>query len=469
MPGTAGTRSTRLWWFAPPLLIGVSAALLWNGPPGPAEASVERVLLVVSGDTSGWIVPCGCASNQSGGLLRRGTYVKNLATTAPVILADVGGAAGGASPYDRARFIAILRGELAMGIAAHNLGSAELALGADEIRIAQCVTGVPFLSANARDGKGELIGEEMRAVTAGGLRIALIGVVSPKFARGDLRVDEPRNTVLRVVRGLQPKPDYIVVLAYLPEEELLSFAADLPEVHAVVGGPTGQAIVPRDAGPTLVSSATNKGKFLVRLDLFARGSQRPLEGEIVEMGPDIADDPVQKKYLEEHLDALGVRDFAANETGFLAALPAQVPEGYRISETESCRACHTADHEQWTQSAHARAWETLQARRFQADSYCQQCHTTGFGLPGGFVSAARSVSRTNVGCESCHGPSQAHVANPQTRTPYDARDRCVICHDRENSPHFEYAAYWSRIKHGVSVSARPLKLPEPQSLSEERL
>src|SRR3990172_11014673 len=33
------------------------------------------LVLVVSGDTAGWIVPCGCASNQSGGLPRRGSFV----------------------------------------------------------------------------------------------------------------------------------------------------------------------------------------------------------------------------------------------------------------------------------------------------------------------------------------------------------------------------------------------------------
>ena len=51
------------------------------------------VQLIVSGDTAGWIVPCGCTSNQSGGLLRRGTYVASVSGNADVIVADAGGAA----------------------------------------------------------------------------------------------------------------------------------------------------------------------------------------------------------------------------------------------------------------------------------------------------------------------------------------------------------------------------------------
>jgi hypothetical protein len=87
------------------------------------------------------------------------------------------------------------------------------------------------------------------------------------------------------------------------------------------------------------------------------------------------------------------------------------------------------------------------------DNYCMQCHTTGFGLPGGFVSRTSSPQLVNVGCESCHGPSQAHVEKPKIRTPFAAADQCIRCHDHENSPEFVYAAYWPRIRHGEVKTA----------------
>ena len=59
--------------------------------------------------------------------------------------------------------------------------------------------------------------------------------------------------------------DSAIVLAYLPAEELESLAHELPEVDAVVGGPTLQSIPPHKSGPTLVTSVTNKGKFLATL------------------------------------------------------------------------------------------------------------------------------------------------------------------------------------------------------------
>src|SRR5438874_7279269 len=91
----------------------------------PAAQSKVPTKLVISGDTSSWITPCGCTTNQSGGLLRRGTYLKQLAGQGQVIYADVGGAVSGNSEYQRMKLEAILRGEIAMGVAAHNIGGAE--------------------------------------------------------------------------------------------------------------------------------------------------------------------------------------------------------------------------------------------------------------------------------------------------------------------------------------------------------
>src|SRR2546426_4695281 len=50
-----------------------------------AAQSSAIAKLVVSGDTSSWITPCGCTTNQSGGLLRRAAYLKNLAAQGPGI------------------------------------------------------------------------------------------------------------------------------------------------------------------------------------------------------------------------------------------------------------------------------------------------------------------------------------------------------------------------------------------------
>ena len=163
-------------------------------PHPPAAPSQGRPLtVVVSGDTAGWIVPCGCTSNQSGGLPRRATYLAELAAESEVLVADVGGAPAGKSTYDRLKFEAILQGELAMGVAAHNLGASEAALGPDYLREVARRLHVPFVSTNVlfRDGQPPTMSawcpEPLRIVQAAGRSVAVLGVLSPKFATAGLR------------------------------------------------------------------------------------------------------------------------------------------------------------------------------------------------------------------------------------------------------------------------------------------
>src|SRR6185312_3640271 len=288
-------RPSRWRWravFAVGVLAVLAAVGAWRFLLPPSGAARPAVL-VVSGDTAGWIVPCGCTSNQSGGLPRRGAYIAALQNEADVIVADAGGAPGGTSPYQRAKFEAILRGEIAMGLSAHNIGGPEAALGVDYLRRIAKELSVPLISANVRGREGSLAAPPLAIVEHGGRRIALIGVLSQSFATADLPIDDPREAILRETAAAKGRFDSLVVLAYLSEAELLALAERLPEMDAVIGGPTGQSIAPRAVGPTLLASATNKGKFVVRLDASA-GDRRGWTGSIAELDAAWPDDPGQQ-------------------------------------------------------------------------------------------------------------------------------------------------------------------------------
>jgi len=403
--------------------------------------------VIVSGDTAGWIMPCGCTANQSGGLPRRGTLIERTRADHAIVLADAGGAPGGTSPYERLKFEAILAGERAMGIAAHNLGAPEAALGPEYLRAIQRSLDVPFLSTNLRDAQGALVAAPSLdvEVSASGMRIMLLGVISPRLVPAGLKADDPKGAILKAIKNGAAR-DALVVLAYLPEPELRQLALELPEADLIIGGPTGQSIAPARTGPTWLASATNKGKFLIVMETAGRGAL--WSGQVVDLSPAFPDDPAQTHNLERFHAELARRDFPAGQTGLVPPRPESAPAGYRIAGTHACRACHRDDCALWVQSRHSLAWQTLKDRGLHIDPQCQTCHTTGYGLPGGFESIARTLERTAVGCESCHGPSQAHVDQPRNRTPFPARDQCLACHDQENSPRFVFDDHWKRIRHG---------------------
>jgi hypothetical protein len=434
------------------LAIGLVAAMACVALAGCRPAAAVRPLVIVaSGDTAGWIVPCGCTSNQSGGLPRRAAYVAELRRDADVILVDVGGAAHGTSPYDLAKFEAILRGEALMGVAAHNLGAVEARFGPAELRRLGELVSAPLLSTNVCDPSGQHVAQPMRVIPIARRRIALLGVLSERYATAALRVAPPRQAVLEALRGAAGKYDAVVVLAYLPEEELRQVAEALPEADVVVGGPTGQPVSPKQIGPTLLTSATNKGKFLARLDAPKPSSRGPWSGSIVELNEEFADDAEQAANVERFRGVLAGKDFAPDQTGFAEPLSGDLPQGFRIAGTAACGKCHENDCLLWRESKHATAWKSLEQKGAHVDPECQRCHATGYGLPGGFASLRASAATINVGCESCHGPSQGHVADPRRRTARfaHAKDSCTACHDRENSPAFVYQTYWDKVAHGT--------------------
>lgn len=437
-------------------MLGAALAMTCLGSSGcqTNESAAKPLIIAISGDTTGWIVPCGCTTNQSGGLLRRGTYLEQLRQQEDVLYLDAGGALQGSSPYDIAKFEAIARGEQEMQVALHNIGAAEAALGTDRLRkIEQSLGGKPlFLSANLQDSGGKPFGMPSKILEIAGRRVLVMGVLSPQYATNDVQITSPRKAVLAELArsDRERQHDLAIVLAYLPEGELRELARQLPEVDVIVGGPTGQAIAPEKVGPLLLASATNKGKFLIRLNLPA-GDNPQISGQAVELTKQFADSKKQQENLDYFYQELAAQDFAASETSFMPGSVATSDTAHRIAGTKACRECHQADCQLWDQSPHAHAWQTLCKTGSQVDSYCQQCHVTGFGVPGGFVSAKRSLDRANVGCESCHGPSRQHVENPQVATFHHehAAATCVHCHDPENSPSFEYGTYWPQVEHGL--------------------
>jgi hypothetical protein len=129
-----------------------------------------------------------------------------------------------------------------------------------------------------------------------------------------------------------------------------------------------------------------------------------------------------------------------------AAVDLAVFEGSYLGSAV-CKQCHASEFEQWQQTSHAHAFDTLVAGEHQLRSDCQVCHTTASGSAGGFVSREVTPDLAAVGCESCHGAGRAHVKNPQGHYGTVGLSSCTVCHDPKNSPKFDYYRYTTRVSH----------------------
>lgn len=415
-------------------------------PMSCRQASQGDVTIVCSADTQGWITPCGCTANQSGGLARRATLLKRFPSKSKVLLLDAGGSAIGRSDYQTLRLRFLLKGLHAMGLDAHNLGQSELHFSDAELESLGKELQIRWLSTNLHSVDGEFSGHRIVHWEGNGLKVDVVGVIDPKLVSSQhWKATDPIKAIAEAFRN--SKADVKVVLAYFQDEPLRNLAAKLPEVDYVIGGPTGQTIAPSKQGSVTVMSTTNKGKFLCSIELAKNGKRwRERSSEIVEVVSTLSEDPTQLQNLKDYYDTLATHDFAAKETG-IVDVSSLGQDSHLYAGSDRCQSCHASDFAIWKGSNHCHAWNPLTTKRVEFDPICQQCHSTGYAQQNGFDRVANSSSMVHVGCETCHGPSSEHVSNPKSRTPYQAKDACRRCHDSENSPRFQWDTYWPKIHH----------------------
>ena len=92
----------------------------------------------------------------------------------------------------------------------------------------------------------------------------------------------------------------------------------------------------------------------------------------------------------------------------------------------ACATCHETEHTRWSSGPHANAMSSLEGE-LARDSSCVRCHATPTAsgpLPEELSGYRVSES---VGCESCHGPGVAHVADPSSANILSLGETCPEC------------------------------------------
>lgn len=83
---------------------------------------------------------------------------------------------------------------------------------------------------------------------------------------------------------------------------------------------------------------------------------------------------------------------------------------YNYVGNSKCRLCHRNFFLGRKKDPHDHAMESLVALGEEKNSRCLMCHSTGYGVPSGFVDMEKTPRLANVQCEGCHGPGNIHIA-----------------------------------------------------------
>ncbi|MES1164281.1 MAG: multiheme c-type cytochrome [Verrucomicrobiota bacterium] len=427
--------------------------------------------MIYSADLRGHIAPR--TPDADGGLARRATTVDRIKLEGgTVVQVDAGdllatatdsGDGDGPPPiYDRERRPMIVLTSLnRMGVDAVTLGERDLALGADRLRSVIKAAKLSVVAANLFELGGEKLFPADRLIDAAGTSVGIFGVLDlPAQATADLRrhgliVGDAVEAAREAARSLRTRGARLVVgLFHLAaggarlEQILAGLDADAAVDVAVLGHDDGEPAV-ATIGRTRVVRAHGLGADVGRLDVrgLAPGAQTTFvdgKSTLTKGIPDHAGVAlVERAEIERVLTA---RDQAAAALRRKKRQPEPtVFEDWTYASNDACIGCHQSQVAQWKTTDHAQALATLQRSKHDRDPACLGCHMTGYLLPGG-TRKLETANRffANVGCESCHGPSAAHVRSTDKKRGMSRTVDplvCLGCHTSDqNIGPFDYAA-----------------------------
>lgn len=86
---------------------------------------------------------------------------------------------------------------------------------------------------------------------------------------------------------------------------------------------------------------------------------------------------------------------------------AKPPKDQTYIGSKQCAACHLDQFLVWKGTKHAKSFDILPAK-YQTDSSCLKCHSTGHGEPTGYKDVS-TAALAGTSCEACHGPGNKHA------------------------------------------------------------
>jgi hypothetical protein len=442
------------------------------GWPKPA------LVLVLSGQQIGYLLPCGCSRPQVGGLERRYNFIQALHKADwPVAAFDLGdvaqrtGVAGLPNNQWLIKYRYSMQALDRMGYSAVGIGENEAALSLIDALAEHAVqpdARAKVVSANLmdREEKFPKMTHPWRLVEPAGakLKVGVTSVTSPTVAEAIKKLAKVPFSMTpaaldEVLKEMAAQKVDLRVLLYQgpttrnkmqrPPTEGVACAEAYPHFPLVVCLSEDSdallrpiTVTTRTGSKSWVLTLGKKGKYVGVVGVYRTGkANQPFEFryERVEMTEDFLTPDGQDKghpileLMESYTAELKARRYLSGpEHGVHQRkheLQMQDPvPGLRnpgkdgdpvYVGSQACKRCHEDAYDIWKKTPHSHAYKTLvDAKRpsnRQYDPECIVCHTVGFGYHSGFVGEKETPKLKDVGCESCHGPASLHARNPQDK------------------------------------------------------
>ena len=401
----------------------------------------NTITFVFTGDTQGYLVPCGCKVTPSGGLPRRAGYINKMRQDRPgdwIVPVEVTGAFSDRGPgkdllnREMARFL-FQRGYGVVG-----LSLLDLSMGKEYIEgLGQKL---PFCLAGSKDFPASV---EYRL---GGWGVGPIGdrgdrmrvIVLAESAPGETALPDPAE-VLKAEMKKSPDTKWVVVGKLSPKKaaDIIKGNEDILGMVLVWGGTITSA--PQKVEKKWAIYLGDRGRRVCTLEITKYPDSWSLWPETQYLSSEVQDEAATEKEVQDVLAK--VTD--ANRKA-LGAMTTKGMPGATYMGAAHCKRCHEDAHKKWASSQHAKATARLAVDHQQENPECLKCHATGTGKGGGYPQPG--VELAGVQCEACHGPGDGHPGRKMP-VPKADKDGCGGCHTDRDSPGFVPESSWRLIEH----------------------
>ncbi len=467
---------------------------VWDERPQP------QLALLVTGEQHGFFEPCGCTSNQMGGMSRRANLAKKMKDAGWNVLGvDLGGLARRSVRQAQIKFETTAAALRELDYVATGLGPEDLRLSPDFLLSQHLPEGnhpLHFVSANLVFFDAPDIGTPVPHVIVqeNGVTLGITSVLSESLkqtvlaegANLNMSWSEPAPAMEKALAAFsEAGVTFRILLSHGSLDESRELAERFPQFDVVVAaegpGDPDPTAAPEKVGDTLLLMVGRKGKYTGALGIYPNDADARVRFQLI---------PLERSAFDETDSMIRLmrnyQERLKDEEIVLAEDPKLHPSGAFFVGSGKCGECHTTAFDIWAESGHAHALESLDPRHQRLgyerlngvermfDPECLACHVTGwdpqeyFRYDTGFLNeefAATEEQRqlhaimAGSGCENCHGPGSRHIelieadeldlARQEVRvTLQQAKDTmCYKCHDTDNSPNFDFDEYWPKVEH----------------------
>ncbi|MEE9166711.1 MAG: multiheme c-type cytochrome [Candidatus Neomarinimicrobiota bacterium] len=418
-------------------------------------APAASIYILYTNNTNGALENCLCPGKSYGSLEKRVLYIREWLEEHPnTVLLDAGD------------FLSATRNTLKDSMAfrvyelipydAVGLGDQEFFRGVNFLSGLMETSDLSFVSTNLAKPNLPRISREL-TVTRGGMTLGILSVMDPEIFRFyPQHVTEavditPYGEILQDrVTGLRDRVDLLVVLSHLGIDKDRELATSVSGIDIIIGGHT-QTILeePEKLGNTLIVQAGKDGYFVGQLELVfdERKNLESYEGVLVPMDIGLPNDSTAVAMIVEYNRLIRIR------SGSRVERISPIPVSFLATSSELCGTCHASELEHWLTTPHASSFQVLKGEHKEKSPDCLVCHTTGFGRDDGYLNYNITAELKNVNCTECHWMPVTHLKEPDHYPSGSIEEvQCIRCHDQENSPLFEFAAFVSKLTHPVKVA-----------------